>query len=217
MYHSFLPWKGVLHLKPNIKTILAPMSPKQRISYIWDYYRFHIMGAIAAIILVIYLIGNVGEKKETYLNLTIMGEGVITENIVQIQEDLTNKLVTDKDQEEVLIQSINYGQSNMDPASQVGIQKFTAVLSSGDIDVMIVQQEFFEKLSSQEGLLDLNELGFNLEAKTVFKSEEKVYGIDASDIELLSPLQLKDNMVICVPRNTKNLVNITQFFTLITE
>ncbi|OLS33381.1 hypothetical protein [Bacillus sp. MRMR6] len=204
-------------MKPNIKTILAPMSTKERISYIWDYYRFHIMGTIAAIILVIFLIGSVGEKKETYLNLTIMGTGLNTNHIVQIQEDLTNKLVTDKDHEEVLVQSINYGQSSMDPASQVGIQKFTAEVSSGDIDVLIVQYEFFEKLSTQEALIDLDELGVNFRDETVIKTGENVYGIDASDIELLKPLQLDGNMVICVLRNTKNLDNITQFFTLITE
>jgi hypothetical protein len=175
------------------------------------------MGTIAAIILVIFLIGSVGEKKETYLNLTIMGKGLKTENIVQIQEDLTNKLVTNKDDEEVLVQSINYGQSSMDPASQVGIQKFTAEVSSGDIDVLIVQHDFFENLLTQEALIDLNKLGVNFQDETIINSGENVYGMNASDFELLTPLQLEDNMVICVPRNTKNLDNITQFFKLITE
>jgi hypothetical protein len=201
-------------LKQNIKAILAPMSPKERMAYIWDYYKFHIIGTIVAIILIISFISSIGGKKEVVLNMTIVGQGVNTEAVVQLQEQLTNKLVQDKEDEEVSVQHLTYSKSSMDQASQAGIQKMSAEISLGAIDLMIVEKDLFEEFSSQNGLLALNDFkGTN----KLLPSNEKVYGISTSDIQLLAPLELDENKVLCVPGTTKNLKKINQFFTLISE
>jgi hypothetical protein len=201
-------------LKPNIKAILAPMSPKERMAYIWDYYKFHIIGTIVAIILLISFISSIGGKKEVALNMTIIGQGVNTEGVVQLQEQLTNKLVQDKVDEEVSVQHLTYNKSSMDEASRAGIQKMSAEISLGAIDLMIVEKDLFEEISSQNALLALNDFkGTN----KLLPSDEKVYGISTSDIQLLAPLGLDENKVLCVPSTTKNLKNINKFFTLISE
>ncbi len=112
--------EGETTLKINIKEILAPMSQKERMAYIWDYYRFHIIGTIVAIILLISLISSFDEKKEVYLNLTIVGNGVDLEGVDQLQEQLTNKLVIDKAKEEVIVQPLIYDKSSQDPISVQG-------------------------------------------------------------------------------------------------
>jgi hypothetical protein len=79
---------------------------------------------------------------------------------------------------------------------------------------MIVEKELFEEISSQNALLALNDFkGTN----KLLPSDEKVYGISTSDINLLEPLKLGENKVLCVPSNTKNLKKINEFFTLISE
>ncbi|MDM5327446.1 hypothetical protein [Neobacillus sp. CF12] len=201
-------------MKQNIKAILAPMSPKERIAYIWDYYKFHIIGTIAAIILLISFISSIGEKKEVVLNMTIIGQGVNTEGVVQLQDQLTNKLVLDKAEEEISVQHLTYNKSSMDEASRAGIQKLSAEITLGSIDLMIVEKELFEEISSQNSLLALNDFkGTN----KLLPSDEKVYGISTSEIKLLAPLELDENKVLCVPSTTKNLKNINEFFTLISE
>ncbi|MFB3159740.1 hypothetical protein ABLO26_00035 [Neobacillus sp. 179-J 1A1 HS] len=201
-------------MKQNIKAILAPMSPKERIAYIWDYYKFHIIGTIVAIILLLSLISSIGEKKEVVLNMTIIGQGVNPEGVVQLQEQLTNKLVQDKGDEEVSVQHLTYNKTSMDEASRAGIQKMSAEISLGAIDVMIVEKELFEEISSQNALLALNEFKG---AKKLLPSDEKVYGISTSDIQLLAPLALDENEMLCVPSTTKNLQKINEFFTLISK
>lgn len=202
-------------MKQNIKAILAPMSPKERMAYIWDYYKFHIIGTIAAIILLISFISSIGEKKEVVLNMTIIGQGVNTEGVVELQEQLTNKLVQDKADEEVSIQHLTYNKSSMDQASRAGIQKMSAEITLGAIDIMIVEKDLFEEISSQpSSLLALNDFqGID----KLITSDEKVYGLSTSDIKLLSPLGLDENKVLCVPSTTKNLKNINKFFTLVSE
>jgi len=201
-------------LKQNIKAILAPMSPKERIAYIWDYYKFHIIGTIVAIILLISLVSSIGGKKEVVLNMTIIGQGVNTEGVVQLQEQLTNKIVQDKADEEVSVQHLTYNKSSMDEASRAGIQKMAAEISLGSIDLMIVDKELFEEISSQNALLALNDFkGTN----KLLPSDEKVYGMSTSDIKLLAPLALDENKVLCVPSTAKNLKKINEFFTLISE
>jgi hypothetical protein len=200
-------------MKQNIKAILAPMSPKERIAYIWDYYKFHIIGTIVAIILLISFMSSIGGKKEVVLNMTIIGQGVNTEGVVQLQEQLTNKLVQDAD-EEVSVQHLSYNKSSMDEASRAGIQKMAAEISLGSIDLMIVEKELFEEISSQNALLALNDFkGTN----KLLPSDEKVYGMSTSDIKLLAPLALDENKVLCVPSTAKNLKKINEFFTLISE
>ncbi len=191
------------------------MSPKERMAYIWDYYKFHIIGTIAAIILLISFISSIGEKKEVVLNMTIIGQGVNTEGVVELQEQLTNKLVQDKADEEVSIQHLTYNKSSMDQASRAGIQKMSAEITLGAIDIMIVEKDLFEEISSQpSSLLALNDFqGID----KLITSDEKVYGLSTSDIKLLSPLGLDENKVLCVPSTTKNLKNINKFFTLVSE
>jgi hypothetical protein len=201
-------------MKQNIKAILAPMSPKERIAYIWDYYKFHIIGTIVAIILLISFMSSIGGKKEVVLNMTIIGQGVNTEGVVQLQEQLTNKIVQDKADEEVSVQHLTYNKSSMDEASRAGIQKMAAEISLGSIDLMIVEKELFEEISSQNALLALNDFkGTN----KLLPSDEKVYGMSTSDIKLLAPLALDENKVLCVPSTAKNLKKINEFFTLISE
>jgi hypothetical protein len=202
-------------MKQNIKVILAPMSPKERMAYIWEYYKFHIIGTIVAIVLLISFISSIGGKKEVVLNMTIIGQGVNTEGVVQIQEHLTNELVNDKADEEVYIETLTYDKSSQDPVSQAGLQKMTAQISTGAIDLLIVDKELFEEISSQQSsLLAINDFkGID----KVLTSKEEIYGISTSDINLLEPLKLGENKVLCVPSNTKNLKKINEFFTLISE
>lgn len=191
------------------------MSPKERIAYIWDYYKFHIIGAIAAIILLISFISSIGEKKEVVLNMTIIGQGVNTEGVVELQEQLTNKLLQDKADEEVSVQYLTYSKSSMDQASRAGIQKMSAEITLGAIDIMIVEKDLFEEISSQpSSLAALNDFkGID----NLLTSEEKVYGISTSDIKLLASLELDENKVLCVPSTSKNVKNINKFFTLVSQ
>jgi hypothetical protein len=191
------------------------MSTKERFSYIWDYYKFHIIGSITAIILLILLISSIDEKKEAYLNITILGNGVNPEGIAQLQEQLTNELVKDKADEEVFIETLSYDKSSPDAASRAGVQKMVAQITTGSIDLLIVDKELFEEISSQQNsLLAINDLkgtGKRL------PSNEEVFGISTSDINLLAPLKLDENKVLCIPSNTKNLEQINELFSLISE
>jgi hypothetical protein len=147
--------------------------------------------------------------------MTIMGQGVNTEGVVELQEQLTNKFVQDKADEEVSVQHLTYSKSSMDQASQAGIQKMSAEITLGAIDILIVEKDLFEEISSQSSsLVALNDFkGID----NLLPSEERVYGISTSDIPLLAPLGLDENKVLCVPSTTKNLKNINKFFTLVSQ
>ena len=67
---------------------------------------YHI-GTIVAIILLISLISSFDEKKEVYLNLTIVGNGIDLEGVDQLQENLTIKLVKDNAAERSPCPTIN--------------------------------------------------------------------------------------------------------------
>lgn len=191
------------------------MSPKERMAYIWDYYKFHIIGTIVAIMVLISFISSIGGKKEVVLNMTIIGQGVNTEGVAELQEHLTNKLVQDKGDQEVSIQHLTYSKSSMDQASRAAIQKMSAEITLGAIDLLIVEKDLFKEISSQpSSLIALNDFkGID----KLIQSDEKVYGISTSEIKLFVPLELDDNKVLCVPHTSKNMKNIKKFFTVVTQ
>ena len=151
-----------------------------------------------------------------------MGKGIDSEGVALVQEKLTDKLVKDKEKKEVFVETLTYDPLSQDEISRAGIQKMTAQITTGSIDLLIVDKELFEEISSQEkSLLALNEIkGID---KSDFEfvypkpSDENFYGIGTSDIKLLDSLQLDENKVLCVPSNTKKMKEINEFFTLISE
>ncbi|MEH7255824.1 hypothetical protein V7111_27330, partial [Neobacillus niacini] len=94
-----------------------------------------------------------------------------------------------------------------------------AEISTGSIDLLIVDKELFEEFSSQQSLLAISDVtSFDtMNIKKQDSSNNKIYGLDTSDLNLLTSLELDEKMILCIPGNTKNLNSINEFFKLITE
>ncbi|MFK4998110.1 hypothetical protein ACI2OX_14370 [Bacillus sp. N9] len=59
---------------------------KKRVDYIWHYYKFHIIGAIAFIVIASTTINGIMNKKDVMLNIMIVGEKMDTVKIEEIRK-----------------------------------------------------------------------------------------------------------------------------------
>ncbi|SFE62707.1 extracellular solute-binding protein [Thermoanaerobacter thermohydrosulfuricus] len=152
------------------------MATKEKVEYIWDYYKVHIITGI----LVIYLLGaftsSVLNRKEYVLNIAFVGKYMDFDRLNEFSKEVTKELIGDpsgKKQASIdfygLVKNPN-GNFTLDPAST---QKLMARMGAQDIDVIILDKNNFDILASQGAFLRLDEIKeLNLSGLNVAKVEE---------------------------------------------
>ena len=59
------------------KIDLKALSKKERIGYIWDYYRFHILFSVVGIVMVCSLVSNWINYKKPILDIIMVNNGTV--------------------------------------------------------------------------------------------------------------------------------------------
>ncbi|MBU3184630.1 hypothetical protein [Clostridium estertheticum] len=198
---------------------LKGMSKHKKAEYIWEYYKFHIIGALAAICIIISIIHSQITKPDYVFNLTMISNIADTNKVTNLESLLTKVVVKDgSTRKKAIVSSMPIDTSknaNLQTTSQY-MQKLTAEVSVGELDVIILDKTMFESFAKQDMFLRLDNISeLNLDSLKGEKihaigSDKKndVYAIDAKDITLLKKLgfDLK-NKVIGIVGSTKQKYN----------
>ncbi|CAM4052089.1 hypothetical protein [Lederbergia lenta] len=206
-------------MKKSLKEILAPMSKAEKMKYIWHYYRFHMLGALLLIIIVAVSVNSINNKKDTLMNVMIVGELINTEKVSEIKQSLNEELLSkaEQDSAEISVQEITYSLNDMNPQMQAGLQKMAAELSAGYVDILLVEKSFFDDMNKDGQLLDLQDLYGNQplpigeEHKYFAEDNGVITGINVTAIKQFEEVIFDENIVMCVPANTKNEEFITRY------
>lgn len=205
-------------MKIGLKEVLAPMTRTEQVKYIWHYYRFHILGLIVVIIFSTFTINGIINKKNTELNFMIVAEKIDHTKVEGLLEQFNKELIMEEDRSltEIGMQAVTYSKTEIDPQMQVGLQKLAAELAAGAVDILMVDKGYYEEMNVDGQLLDIKELSGieNLPYANdrVYVSEEgKVTGIDLSALSLFLGATFDENIVLCLPANSKNDEYITKF------
>lgn len=164
------------------------MTTKEKMEYIWDYYKVYIIAGI----IVIYLFGaftsSILNRKEYILNIALIGKFADFDKLNEFSKEVTKELIGDPSGRKQastdfyrLVENQN-GNFTLDPAST---QKLMARMGAQDIDVMVLDKSNFEILAKQGAFLRLDDIKeLNLSGLNVAKvgensSEVKagIYGI----------------------------------------
>lgn len=203
----------------------------QKMDHFWRYYKFHTLGAIAAVALIIYGIFsfiNYREEQERLANLppadltiSFMGNYMLKEDAPK-KEPIETALLTAFPEWQRFITSVTMVPS--DEAQQFAyLQKAVLVLATEHPDVYIMDRNIFNWIGNQGVLLNLDtyaegELkpllkdGISMKLKTDEDPKEHVYGFDLTNSALVNDLPLyKTDMIICIRADSKNLENATAF------
>lgn len=205
-------------MKKPLREILAGMTFQEKISYIWEYYKYFIIGIGLFLILLIYTIVSVMNQKDDVLNIILITRYADTEQIKALRETLTENLLTEEEQESsrIIIQPISPG---TDIQAGMERQKFVAELTAGVVDVIIADTEFFEQLNFKDQLLALQKFDefseLNIPEDKFYRAsdnENDITGIDVTDIPLFEGLFYEEGeRIFCSPSNTKNTRYIFRF------
>lgn len=191
---------------------------------IFYHYKFHMLAAAILLIIVGFLISGVLNNVEPELNIVIAGNFQILETAT-LNEEIKKGL---PDIKEVSIEPIML---SPDTDQQIGANmrmKYVTLIAAGVPDVLILDEQHFEELTSKGAFLSLDSLakqmGVNIEEnrKYVLQDDESgaehLYGIDAGKSELLKSINPSGKEMIAAIRiNSKNYKNAESLMKLLVK
>lgn len=131
------------------------LPPGKRLSYIWEYYKIHLFLILFAVFFFFYFLFPLfGKMKEnTVLSLAIIDSTESAKmSTSQLEEDYLAALPEHTAQDCVLIDASG-SNSNTSSSSEI---KLTILLSSvGENDLVICNQEVFDRFHKENAFLDL--------------------------------------------------------------
>jgi hypothetical protein len=173
---------------------LKTMSTKERIEYIWEYYKLPIILTLFSILFIGYLASSFFSEEESFLNIMVVDRGQSEEF-----NSLIAKLNEETTDQKFRVDYIIHSSENLGSESYAQVQKMFANIATGSVDMMIVDQEFFDELMEQQAFTPIN------------NGKEEVYGIKVSDFERFNEISGYQDKMIGVPVNSKNKDYISTF------
>ena len=222
-----MPIKEKLRLELNK---LQKLTVREKVEYVWDYYKFYIIGFILALLLIIGLLNIwfINPAPDTALFIS-WNSGVATEEqLDELKDVLEALLIDDSENKEVIISYIL--SNSADPTFEMAnLQRLVAMVSAGVIDIFIIDAQTLGQkaaggfLSPLESILDdiqlINpEVYGIIEENTTYELfehthdvfSERIMGIEISSSPLLAKLGFNNQKlylaVSATSNNTENTV-----------
>lgn len=128
---------------------------KNKLSYIWDYYKFPIIGIPLGILFLIYIVSAFTGSKDVPFSVYFINQDVSIESCQHLEEKLLTSSLTDIVEDVYVDASLIIHPDAPDLDSQMS---FTASISGHTIDIMISDRPFLEYYAKMKALADLGEV-----------------------------------------------------------
>lgn len=204
------------------KEKLKTMTGKDKVWYIWEYYKFPIFGVILGIILIWTIAGSVYRSSfETVLHCMYLNNRQEELNTAPLDEDFAAYLELGRKQM-ITTESvyITYG-DNITELTYASMAKISALIAAKDLDIMICDRENFAHYASMDGGLDLEEVlpaellarvFDRLEYAANEEGQSHAYGIDLSGTGFASQSNLtQDPPILLIVSNSTRTETVFAF------
>ncbi|SNX52715.1 ABC transporter substrate-binding protein [Thermoanaerobacterium sp. RBIITD] len=195
---------------------MKDMTFKEKIDYIWDYYKIHMIVGTVVLILVISFINSAINSKDYVFDFSMLGTTINLDKQSSFEYIVTKELLgTNPGKKQALVEFYmlskgNNGKLQLDPPST---QKLMVKIAAGEVSVMALDRDYFEIFAKQgvfTNLDNVKELNLNNLKTEKLGSTDKIsagtYGIDiGSSNKYLDAIgyDYKDK-IIAIVSNTKN-------------
>ncbi|MBS3202546.1 hypothetical protein J0J80_09885 [Turicibacter bilis] len=195
-------------VKQNIK--LKEMTMKQRFSYFWDYYRYHVIGAFLILVLMGTVIQEVANQSTILLNVVISEMINERTDVTELEQQLTQIVKSEAEENETIriyAYPFNNIESSFSDLTQVYLEKFVAQVAISELDVFILEENDFSYFYEQGLFKPLDELLQEVEGMDssdyLLADEDHVYAIRLDGNKLLEDKGIETkNKVVTVLSNS---------------
>jgi hypothetical protein len=148
--------KNLRLMGDGIMVGLKSMSRKEKIQYIWDYYKLHIISVIIVIAVIASFIHGQLTKIDYVVNVTIIGNAINESKKEEVEKKFTSLVVKEGERrKQALIDVIATDKSEL---SYEMMQKFVVRIAAGEIDVVILDKGFFDSFVKQDMFIPLESI-----------------------------------------------------------
>ncbi len=210
------------------KEKLKDMNFKQKLEYLWEYYRIHALAVVAIIALVIYIINSIlNPGVSTKFYAALINSPIHPEVIDEFEKDFTGYLELDTNSENVVLNdTFNF---NVDVTYTANVkQTLQAYVAAAEVDVIIAPEKEFAEYASYGAVIKLSDqLPTDLYSSltdhffisaTEDDPEKNAYGIYITDTKLFAENSVtKDPYIIGIVGNSKHKDNAIEFIRFLLE
>jgi len=141
-----------MEAKPDIKA----MSTRKKLEYVWDYYRFHILGIIILAITAYSIIHHYATLKTAVLDMIFLNANLIEEDKAPFDEFLKKQGYSPKDYEVYVNTSLGYTLTeNSYQEDYYTNQGISAMFATGELDIFVTPHQVFNDFASYGYVSDL--------------------------------------------------------------
>lgn len=192
--------KPQLDSEISVKEKFKALSPKEKCSYIWEYYKIHLIITLLCIVGLASFTHTMLTKKSTYCTITYYNSYMDENELYSLRDTLNDILIENPQKSTILLNPIwsnSTGGYNLTPAEEIAIK-----IAAKEVDIAIVNEEYFNTHVSQDMFEDISTLdGFkelDLPEEMLIKAydsnnKESVYGIKIDSLNLLKEIDFPSN------------------------
>lgn len=219
--------KPILDCEISVKEKFKKLSTKKKIEFIYDYYKLPIIFILLGIVIISYIVFSIVTKQDTYCNISYYGSNATYEELSTIKDTLNQNILSNNKKSSIFIDSTfvnhdsNYGD---DPTST---QAFAVKLAANEMDILLLNKNFFNYLANNDMLLDLNlldgfnSLNFNENDLIMAKNNstnEHLYGIKTNNLNLLkNSISDLDDTILAIAINSQRKEEALQILKELTK
>ncbi len=198
------------------------LDGKQKIQYIWDYYKFPIFVCLIFVYIIGYTIYGHFAKKDTMLYAALVNVSASEQLTAQLSDGFMDFMNTDTSKNDVQLYTGLYLTSNQDDpnheytyASRI---KIMASIDGEQLDIVLMNKEAFDEFSQNGYLCNLEKLLYDSNPDTF--EELKPYlvtntaypaGLDMSQKGILKKAGFKEPVYLGVIANSPRMKQAVEY------
>lgn len=174
---------------------LSTMKFKDKADYIWEYYKFWIIGFVVLAVLAYNVVAaHIENSKETLINITMINSDLVSAGETTLLEDFADYMNVDLDDRKAIIDVSMRMTPEMDDEFSLNCSaKIFAQFAANTIDVTIMDKamlSFYDKIDAFSKLDELVSPEFYEKHKDSF-----VTGVDSEGNEYICAIDISDSEI----------------------
>lgn len=191
--------------KTKVREVLkSEDTRKEKLNYLWGYYKWHLILIILAIIFSVYAIFEFINRPQIGFHVTVLSEQIVIDEEEQFNSELNDFLDLENEPVEAL--------GTFTPTG-VTSERFIAQWSANEYDIILLDQASFDLYATEGTMYEFETInGVDEESLTITSEYQYPMAIDASEIPLFQQFDTTRDLYVTVPQNTQHPEKVIEFF-----
>lgn len=159
---------------------LKGRSIKEKLSYFWDYYKIHTLCVAVGIFLIFTIVRDIRNTKPSAFYGSYFNALQTFDGEAQMEEFEAFAGIDSESYEATLDTTMYYTLTDMSETTLATSQRFAAMVSAQEIDMVIADEDVFSNYAVNEIFADLREI---MSEEELAEYEGNIFYIDRAEIE----------------------------------